>query len=170
MPLTKLFDSLAGVCRHCGQKAGILQRHHPGCEQSAQEGWQQMVALAAQAAGTPTFNEQTLRQSMSTVAQRARHPGGPGQEHLPQRRTREPGPHRPGAGPAPRPGGPAPHRPGVGEPPVQLLQELAGIRGDPRGRHAGSGPRRLLRRRRRPGPVPRAYSLPVQEVRPVRGR
>ena len=72
MPLTKLFDSHAGVCRHCGQKAGILQRHHTGCEQSAQEGWQQMVALAAQAAGTPTFNEQTLRQSMSTIAQRAR--------------------------------------------------------------------------------------------------
>ena len=38
MPLTKLIDSLAGVCRHCGQKAGILQRHHTGCEQSAQEG------------------------------------------------------------------------------------------------------------------------------------
>ena len=72
----------------------------------------------------------------------SRHPGGPGQEHLPQRRTPEPGPHRPGAGPAPRPGGPAPHRPGVGQPPVQLLQELAGIRGDPRGRHAGRGPRR----------------------------
>ena len=72
MPLTKLIDSLAGVCRHCGQKAGILQRHHTGYEQSAQEGWQQMVALAAQAAGTPNFSEQTLRQSMATIAQRAR--------------------------------------------------------------------------------------------------
>ena len=72
MPLTKLIDSLTGVCRHCGQKAGILQRHHTGCEQAAQEGWQQMVVLAAQAAGTPTFNEQTLRQSMATIAQRAR--------------------------------------------------------------------------------------------------
>ena len=69
MPLTKLIDSLNGVCRHCGQKAGILQRHHPRCEQATQEGSQQMVALAAD---TPAFNEQTLRQSMATVAQRAR--------------------------------------------------------------------------------------------------
>ena len=40
MPLTKLIDSLNGVCRHCGQKAGILlkiisQRRLPRLDQFA---------------------------------------------------------------------------------------------------------------------------------------
>ena len=51
MPLTKLIDSLNGVC---GQKPGIFQRHHPRCEQASQEGWQQWNRPSRRASSRPS--------------------------------------------------------------------------------------------------------------------
>ena len=75
MPLTKLTKSLIGVCRHCGQKTGILQRIHPECRQTHQADIQEMTQLAAQAAAVHTFNEAALRQTLSAIAQRSRASG-----------------------------------------------------------------------------------------------
>ncbi len=72
MPITKLIDSLNGTCRHCGQKTGILQRNHPQCRQTHQSGMNEMTQLAAQAAGTSSFNETALRSTLQAIATRAR--------------------------------------------------------------------------------------------------
>ena len=72
MPITKFLQSLNGTCRYCGQKTGILQRDHTQCRQTHQAGIQEMTQLAAQAAGSHTFNEATLRQTLGAIAQRSR--------------------------------------------------------------------------------------------------
>ena len=68
MPLSTSLQSIAGTCPHCGQKAGILSREHPECRRTHQAGWHEMVQLAAQAAGSPDFDEGHLRLTMSAVA------------------------------------------------------------------------------------------------------
>ena len=72
MPITKFLKSLNGTCRHCGQKTGLLQRDHPQCRQTHQAGMNEMTQLAAQAAGTSSFNEQALRNTLQAIATRAR--------------------------------------------------------------------------------------------------
>ena len=75
MPITKFLQSLAGTCHHCDQSAGLLKRTHPQCRQTHQTGIQEMTQLAAQAAAAHTFNETTLRQTLSAIAQRSRATG-----------------------------------------------------------------------------------------------
>ena len=72
MPITKFLQSLNGTCRHCGHKTGLLQRDHPQCRQTHQSGIQEMTQLAAQAAGTSSFNETALRSTLQAIATRAR--------------------------------------------------------------------------------------------------
>ena len=72
MPLAKFLQSLNGTCGHCGQKTGLLQRDHPQCRQTHQSGMNEMTQLAAQAAGTSSFNEQALRSTLQAIATRAR--------------------------------------------------------------------------------------------------
>ena len=57
-----------GTCRYCGTKAGFLRRQHPQCRDLHAEGVRKMVQLAAQAAGTASFNEATLRQTPRAIA------------------------------------------------------------------------------------------------------
>ena len=68
MVLSNLLKSAAGTCPFCNQKAGILSREHPECRRAHQAGWQEMVQLAAQAAGSPDFDESHLRLTLSAVA------------------------------------------------------------------------------------------------------
>ena len=71
MSLTNLMKSAAGTRPFCNQKAGILSREHPECRRIHQAGWHKMVNLAAQAAGSPDFDENQLRLTMAAVAQRS---------------------------------------------------------------------------------------------------
>ena len=71
MPLSSLLKSAAGTCPLCRQKAGIISREHPECRRTHQAGWQEMVQLTAQAAGSPDFDENQLRLTMTAVAQRS---------------------------------------------------------------------------------------------------
>ena len=71
MPLSNLLKSAAGSCPFCRQKAGILSREHSDCRRTYQAGWNEMVNLAAQAAGAPDFDETQLRLTMAAVAQRS---------------------------------------------------------------------------------------------------
>ena len=72
MPLSKFLQSLNGTCRHCGQKTGLLQREHTQCRQTHRAGMNEMTQLAAQAAGTSSFNETALRSTLQAIANRAR--------------------------------------------------------------------------------------------------
>ena len=68
MPLSSLLKSAAGTCPFCHQKAGILSREHPHCRRTFQAGWHEMVQIAADAAGSPDFDEGHLRLTLSAVA------------------------------------------------------------------------------------------------------
>ena len=68
MPLSCFLKSAVGTCLFCRQKAGIMSREHPECRRAHQAGWHEMVQLAAQAAGSPEFDESHLRLTMSAVA------------------------------------------------------------------------------------------------------
>ena len=58
MPLSSLLKSAAGTCPFCNQKAGIISPRTPReCRRAHQAGWQEMVQLAAQAAGFPTIQQ-----------------------------------------------------------------------------------------------------------------
>ena len=70
--MNMLLQSLTGTCRYCGQKAGFLRKQHSPCRDLHTTGIQEMVQLAAQAAGAHTFNEGTLRQTLGAIAQRSR--------------------------------------------------------------------------------------------------
>jgi hypothetical protein len=67
MPLSNLLKSAATTCPFCHQRAGIISREHPECRRAHQAGWHGMVQLAAQAAGSPDFDESHLRLTMSAV-------------------------------------------------------------------------------------------------------
>ena len=73
--MNMLLQSLTGTCRYCGQKAGFLRKQHSPCRDLHTTGIQEMVQLAAQAAGAHTFNEGTLRQTLGAIAQRSRATG-----------------------------------------------------------------------------------------------
>ena len=75
MPLTKFLGTLSGTCRHCGQPAGFLKQVHPGCQKVHTDGWNEMVQLAAQAAGSPTFSETALRRTIQGIAADSHHDG-----------------------------------------------------------------------------------------------
>ena len=55
MPFSNLLRSAAGTCRHCRQKAGIIARAHRDCQETFQDGWTEMVAIAAEAAKPQSF-------------------------------------------------------------------------------------------------------------------
>lgn len=65
MPFTNFLKSTARTCRHCGKKAGLLAHDHPECRQTVDDGWNRMVAMAAEAARTHQFNSNALRVAMA---------------------------------------------------------------------------------------------------------
>ena len=68
MPFANLLKSAAGTCRYCGKKAGLLNRDHPECLRAFDAGWNRMVGLAAEAAKTHRFNNNSLRVAMAEIA------------------------------------------------------------------------------------------------------
>ena len=68
MSFTEILKSGADTCPFCHQKAGILSREHPLCRRAHQAGWNEMVQLATQAAGSRDFDESHLRLTLSAVA------------------------------------------------------------------------------------------------------
>ena len=60
------------TCRYCNQSAGFLRRQHRQCRDLHAAGIQEMTQLAAQAAGTASFNETALRNTLQAIAARAR--------------------------------------------------------------------------------------------------
>ena len=71
MPLSSLLKSAAGTCPFCHQKAGIIARAHRNCQDTFQTGWTEMVAIAAEAARTHQFDENTLRLTLAEIARRS---------------------------------------------------------------------------------------------------
>ena len=71
MPLSNLLKSAAGTCPFCRQKAGILSREHPECRRIHQAGWNEMVRLAAHAAGSHEFNPNSLQVTLTEIARRS---------------------------------------------------------------------------------------------------
>ena len=61
-----------GTCRYCNQSAGFLRKQHGQCRDLHTAGIQEMTQLAAQAAGTSSFNETALRSTLQAIATRAR--------------------------------------------------------------------------------------------------
>ena len=57
-----------GDCKYCGQKAGFLRRSHQECESAHQAGREAMVGMVIAAAGQPDFNESSLLDELSVVA------------------------------------------------------------------------------------------------------
>ena len=68
MPLSNLLKS---TCPFCNQKAGILSREHQGCRRAHRAGWNEMVQLAAHAAGSHAFNEKSLLLTLVEIAGRS---------------------------------------------------------------------------------------------------
>ena len=71
MPLSNLLKSAAGTCPFCRQKAGILSRKHQDCRRTHQAGWNEMVQLAADAAGSHEFNPNSLQVTLTEIARRS---------------------------------------------------------------------------------------------------
>ena len=71
MPLSSLLKSAAGTCPFCRQKAGILSREHPECRRTHRAGWNEMVQLAADAAGSHEFNPNSLQVALTEIAKRS---------------------------------------------------------------------------------------------------
>ena len=74
----RIFQSLKGTCRHWGQPASFPKQSfpkqvHPDCQKVHTEGWNEMVQLAAQAAGTPDFSEIALRRTLQGIAANSFH-------------------------------------------------------------------------------------------------
>ena len=61
-----------GACRYCNQSPGFLHRQHSQCRDLHAEGLREMVQLVAQAAGTASFDETALRNTLQAIASRAR--------------------------------------------------------------------------------------------------
>ena len=68
MPLSNLLRSASGTCRYCCNKAGVLARGHPECRRTFDDGWNQMVNLAAEAARSHTFSGNSLRLARAEIA------------------------------------------------------------------------------------------------------
>ena len=71
MPFSNLLKSAAGTCPFCGQKAGIISREHPECRRTHRAGWNEMVQLAADAAGSHEFNPNSLQVALTEIARRS---------------------------------------------------------------------------------------------------
>ena len=71
MPLSNLPKSAVGTCPFYHQKAGILSGEHPECRRTHRAGWNEMVQLAAQAAGSRDFDEKSLRHTLAEIARRS---------------------------------------------------------------------------------------------------
>ena len=71
MPLPSLLKSDAGTCPFCHQKAGILSRKHAECRRTHRAGWDEMVQLAADAAGSHEFNPNSLQVALTEIAKRS---------------------------------------------------------------------------------------------------
>ena len=61
-----------GACRYCNQNAGFLRKQHGQCRDLHTAGMNEMTQLAAQAAGTASFNETALRSTLQAIADLAR--------------------------------------------------------------------------------------------------
>ena len=61
-----------GTCRYCNQSAGFLRKQHRPCQDLHAQSMREMTQLAAQAAGTAGFSEKALRNTLQTIASRAR--------------------------------------------------------------------------------------------------
>ena len=59
------------TCRYCNQNAGFLRRQHGQCRDLHAAGIREMTQLAAQSAGTASFNETALRSTLRAIAARA---------------------------------------------------------------------------------------------------
>ena len=70
MPFPSILKSTAGTCPFCDQKAGIIARAHRDCQETFQSGWTEMVAIAADAARTHSFDEKTLRLTLAEIARK----------------------------------------------------------------------------------------------------
>lgn len=57
-----------GSCKYCGEKAGFLRRSHRDCDNLHKAGRERMVALVAEAAGRPQFNEAALMGDLESIA------------------------------------------------------------------------------------------------------
>ena len=68
MSLSNLLRTAAGTCRYCGNKAGVLAWDHRECRRTFAAEWNRMVELAAEAARSHTFDEQTLGLSIVEIA------------------------------------------------------------------------------------------------------
>ena len=62
-------------CKHCGQKAGFLRSAHSQCKTAHEQGWQEMVAAATQAAAGPAFSQTQLRLDLLDIAKRSYYDG-----------------------------------------------------------------------------------------------
>ena len=71
MPLYNLLKSAAGTCPFCNQRTGILSRRHPDCRRTHQAGWNEMVRLASDAAGSHEFNPNSLQVALTEIARRS---------------------------------------------------------------------------------------------------
>ena len=60
-----------GNCKYCGESAGFLRRTHKECQNIHREGREEMVAMVAQAAAGPDFNENSLLDNLSIIASRS---------------------------------------------------------------------------------------------------
>ena len=65
-------NKLTATCRFCNHSAGFLRKQHPQCHDLHAQGMREMTDLAAQAAGTASFNESALRNTLQAIALRAR--------------------------------------------------------------------------------------------------
>lgn len=57
-----------GDCKYCGHKAGWFRSSHKECDAAHRRGRQQMVAMVAESASQPDFNESALLDSLSQIA------------------------------------------------------------------------------------------------------
>lgn len=64
-----------GDCRHCGKKAGFLRSTHRECQDIKDRGWEEMVALTAQAAGSFGFSQTQVRLDLMEIAKRSYYDG-----------------------------------------------------------------------------------------------
>ena len=60
-----------GNCKHCGNGAGFLRGVHGECQSAYEQGWGEMVAIAAEAAEDPQFSHAQLRLDLMDIAKRS---------------------------------------------------------------------------------------------------
>ena len=71
MPFSKLLKSLVGTCTSCNRRPGILSREHNVCRRTYYAAFQEMAALAAEAARDHTFDERILKLTLAEIVGRS---------------------------------------------------------------------------------------------------